>query len=33
MGKASAVAVVLFVLLLALSWIQFRFVDRRVHYG
>jgi len=32
MGKASAVAVVLFVLLLILSWIQFRFVDRTVHY-
>ncbi len=32
MGKASAVAVVLFVVLLFLSWIQFRFVDRKVHY-
>jgi ABC-type sugar transport system permease subunit len=32
MGKASAIAVILFVLLIALSWIQFRFVDRRVHY-
>ena len=32
MGKASAVAVVLFVILIILSWIQFRFVDRKVHY-
>ncbi len=32
MGKASAVAVVLFAILLILSWIQFRFVDRKVHY-
>ena len=32
MGKASAVAVLLFGMLLILSWIQFRFVDRKVHY-
>jgi ABC-type sugar transport system permease subunit len=32
MGKASAVAVLLFVMLLLLTWIQFRFIDRRVHY-
>ncbi len=32
MGKASAVAVLLFAMLLLLTWIQFRFIDRRVHY-
>jgi multiple sugar transport system permease protein len=32
MGKASAVAVLLFIMLLLLTWLQFRFVDRRVHY-
>lgn len=32
MGKASAIAVILFVILLILSWIQFRFVDRKVYY-
>ena len=32
MGKASAVAVLLFIMLLGLTWAQFRFVDRRVHY-
>lgn len=32
MGKASAIAVILFAVLLILSWIQFRFVDRKVHY-
>lgn len=32
MGKASAIAVLLFVMLLLLTWIQFRFVDRKVHY-
>jgi multiple sugar transport system permease protein len=32
MGKASAVAVLLFILLFLLTWIQFRFVDRSVHY-
>jgi multiple sugar transport system permease protein len=32
MGKASAIAVLLFILMLLLTWIQFRFVDRSVHY-
>ncbi len=32
MGKASAVAVLLFFMLLALTWVQFRFVDRRIYY-
>jgi ABC-type sugar transport system permease subunit len=32
MGKASAIAVILFAILLFLSWIQFRFVDRKVYY-
>ena len=31
-GFASAIAVVLFVVLLILSVIQFRLLDRRVHY-
>jgi ABC-type sugar transport system permease subunit len=31
-GKASAIAVLLFVMLLGLTWVQFRFVDRRVYY-
>jgi len=31
-GKASAVAVLLFVMLLGLTWVQFRYVDRRVYY-
>jgi ABC-type sugar transport system permease subunit len=31
-GYASAQAVVLFLLVLALTIIQFRFVERRVHY-
>jgi multiple sugar transport system permease protein len=32
LGEASAVAVVLFVLMLALTLVQFRLVERRVHY-
>jgi len=32
MGKASAIAVLLFLLMLLLTLIQFRFVDRSVHY-
>lgn len=32
MGQASAVAVLLFVMLLVLTLLQFRFVDRRVYY-
>lgn len=32
MGKASAIAVLLFLMLFLLTWIQFRFIDRRVHY-
>jgi len=32
MGRASAVAVLLFILLLGLTWAQFRYVDRRVFY-
>jgi sn-glycerol 3-phosphate transport system permease protein len=31
-GFASAIAVVLFVVLLVMSLIQFRVLDRRVHY-
>lgn len=33
MGYASAIAVVLFLLLLALTLLQFKIVERRVHYG
>lgn len=32
MGKASAIAVLLFVMLFLLTWIQFRFIDRNVYY-
>jgi ABC-type sugar transport system permease subunit len=32
LGKASAVAVLLFLMILLLTWLQFRFVDRTVHY-
>ena len=32
MGQASAIAVLLFLMLLVLTWVQFRFVDRRVYY-
>ncbi len=32
MGKASAIAVLLFMMLFLLTWIQFRFIDRKVHY-
>lgn len=32
MGRASAVAVLLFVMLLVLTWVQFRYVDRRMFY-
>lgn len=32
MGKASAIAVILFVMLLIITLIQFKFVDRTVHY-
>jgi len=32
MGKASAIAVLLFIMLIVLTWIQFRYVDRRVFY-
>lgn len=32
MGKASAIAVLLFIMMLLLTWIQFRFIDRTVHY-
>ncbi len=32
MGKASAIAVMLFAMLLLLTWLQFRFVDRKVYY-
>ena len=32
LGKASAIAVLLFIMLLLLTWIQFRFIDRKVHY-
>lgn len=32
-GAASAVALVLFFGVVALTWLQFRFVERRVHYG
>jgi len=33
MGKASAVAVILFVILLILTWVEFRYVDQRVFYN
>jgi ABC-type sugar transport system permease subunit len=32
MGKASAVAVLLFIMLFLMTWIQFRYIDRRVYY-
>jgi multiple sugar transport system permease protein len=32
MGRASAIAVLLFILLLGITWVQFRFVDRKVFY-
>ncbi len=32
MGQASAIAVLLFIMLLALTWVQFRFIDRGVFY-
>ena len=32
MGQASAIAVLLFIMLLVLTWVQFHFVDRRVYY-
>ncbi len=32
MGRASAIAVLLFIMLLVLTWIQFRYVDRRIFY-
>ena len=32
MGYASAVSVVLFVMLLVLAYLQFRVSERRVHY-
>lgn len=32
-GAASAVALILFFAIVLLTWLQFRFVERRVHYG
>ncbi|MDP9353703.1 MAG: sugar ABC transporter permease [Chloroflexota bacterium] len=32
-GAASAVSVLVFVATVLLTWLQFRFVERRVHYG
>lgn len=32
-GAASAVAIIVFVVTAALTWIQFKFVERHVHYG
>jgi multiple sugar transport system permease protein len=32
MGKASAIAVLLFIMMLILTWIQFRYIDRKVYY-
>ncbi len=32
MGRASAIAVLLFIMLLVLTWVQFRYVDRRIFY-
>jgi ABC-type sugar transport system permease subunit len=32
-GTASAVAILVFLLTIALTWLQFRFVERRVFYG
>jgi multiple sugar transport system permease protein/sn-glycerol 3-phosphate transport system permease protein len=32
-GEASATAVIIFVLVMSVTWLQFRFIERRVHYG
>jgi multiple sugar transport system permease protein/sn-glycerol 3-phosphate transport system permease protein len=32
-GQASAVSIIVFVATIILTWLQFRFVERRVHYG
>jgi ABC-type sugar transport system permease subunit len=32
-GVASAVSILVFIATIALTWLQFRFVERRVHYG
>ncbi|MCC6790881.1 MAG: sugar ABC transporter permease [Thermomicrobiales bacterium] len=32
-GSASAVAVLVFIVTCLLTWVQFRFVEKRVHYG
>jgi ABC-type sugar transport system permease subunit len=32
-GAASAVSILVFLATVALTWLQFRFVERRVHYG
>jgi len=32
-GEASAVALVVFVVVTSVTWLQFRYVERRVHYG
>jgi ABC-type sugar transport system permease subunit len=32
-GAASAVSILVFLATIALTWLQFRFVERRVHYG
>jgi multiple sugar transport system permease protein/sn-glycerol 3-phosphate transport system permease protein len=32
-GAASAVAVIVFIATALLTWVQFRFVERHVHYG
>lgn len=32
-GSASAVAVIVFIVTVFLTWLQFRFVERHVHYG
>jgi ABC-type sugar transport system permease subunit len=32
-GIASSVAVILSLAVIALAWLQFRFVERHVHYG
>ncbi len=33
LGAASAVAIIVFVVTALLTWLQFRFLERRVHYG
>jgi ABC-type sugar transport system permease subunit len=32
-GTASAVSVIVFVATCLLTWVQFKFIEKRVHYG